>query len=55
MSRKKLSFYGLSFSHDLLKQKIDEHRKSWKRELKPLIFGPLPSYDDVINQILEAF
>ncbi len=52
---KKLSFYGFSFSYDLLKLKVDEHRKSWERELKPIIFGPLPAYDDVINQILEAF
>jgi predicted nucleotidyltransferase component of viral defense system len=51
---KKLAFYGLEFSFRVFEQKLEEHGKAWNKELKPLIFGPLPTYDEVIHQVIRS-
>ena len=44
---RKLAYYDLSFDSSLFMQKIDSRKKLYFRELKPIIFGELPDFDEV--------
>lgn len=44
---RKLAYYGLSFDSSQFMQRVDSRKKLYFRELKPIIFGELPDFDEV--------
>lgn len=50
---RKLKYYSLSFDKEKLIEGIKIKRKLWELDLKNLIIGELPSFDDTFQQVLE--
>lgn len=50
---RKLKLYGEVYSEEKCKEKVDEKRKSWTVDLKPLVKGELPDFEAVRKEILE--
>jgi len=46
MVNAKLAYYNLKFSQKSFFEKLSEKGEYWKGELKPLVFGELPSFED---------
>lgn len=46
MINAKLAYYGLKFSQKEFGEKISEKEEFWKGELKPLVFGGLPDFEE---------
>jgi len=49
----KLHYYSMEFSHSLFEKKIKEKKKIWASELKGLIFGKLPEYEEVATTLMD--
>jgi len=45
---KKLKLYGLTFTTEIFYKKIQEKRLMWARDLKDLLIGKLPDFDDIV-------
>ncbi len=50
--KKKLNYYDLNITDDLLLEAIDRKKNIWDNELRPVI-NELPSFKDVKNKVLE--
>lgn len=50
----KLNFYNSPFSPSQLTDRIETHRGNWERELRPLIFGELPSFNQVVHTLRSS-
>ena len=48
---KKLKIYGLKFDLKAFHKKLHEKRNMWVRDLKPLLIGTLPEFDDVAAEL----
>jgi len=46
MINAKLAHYDLKFSQKALGEKLKEKKEFWKGELKPLVFGELPAFEE---------
>jgi len=42
----KLEYYGIEFSPHAFEEKIKEKKEFWKGELKPIVFGQLPEFEE---------
>lgn len=51
---KKLSYYRKDFDMPEFKEAVERKRGLWKSELKPIIFGKLPDFEAVKNEVLES-
>ncbi len=51
MINAKLAHYGLKFSRKAFEEKIGERKDYWKGELKPLIFGELPAFEEAASAV----
>ena len=49
---RKLEYYNMKFDRKDLQGKLEEIGDMWKPELSPIIFGPLPEYEDVKKSIM---
>jgi len=49
----KLSYYKKEFSKEELAMRIEELEKSWERELRPIVLGKLPRFEEVRETILK--
>jgi len=45
MINAKLAYYDLKFSQKVFGEKLKEKKEFWKGELKPLVFGGLPTFE----------
>ncbi|MFH1200453.1 MAG: nucleotidyl transferase AbiEii/AbiGii toxin family protein [Candidatus Micrarchaeota archaeon] len=52
LANDKLGFYGLGFSASEFAEKVAEKKAVWKKELEPLVFGELPEFARVQEQVL---
>lgn len=50
---KKLKLYQLVFDNALFHEKLQQKRNMWTHDLKDLIIGTLPSFDEVITELEE--
>ncbi len=50
---KKLKIYKLTFNQKKFIEKVNEKQKMWKRDLKGLIIGNLPEFDDVVTELVD--
>lgn len=50
----KLAFYNSVFSPTQLMEKVETHRDHWESELRPLIFGEIPSLNQVILTLRKS-
>ena len=50
---RKLSYYGEKFDISVFEEALERKRALWKSELIPIIFGELPDFDGVKNDLLE--
>jgi predicted nucleotidyltransferase component of viral defense system len=50
----KLAFYSSTFSPTQLLEKVETHRDHWEPELRPLIFGEIPSLNQVILTLRKS-
>lgn len=50
----KLSFYGTKFEKVNLEKALEAVESSWSKELKPIILGAVPPYDEVKEEIIRA-
>ena len=50
---KKLKIYKLTFDKKEFIEKVNEKQKMWKRDLKDLIIGALPEFDDVATELVD--
>lgn len=48
---KKLKIYGLQFDLEAFHEKIREKRNMWMRDLRDLVIGTLPVFDDVATEL----
>lgn len=48
---KKLKIYGLKFDLEVFYEKLHEKRNMWVRDLKGLVMGTLPEFDDVATEL----
>lgn len=48
---KKLKIYGLKFDLKTFHKKLHEKRNMWVRDLKGLLIGTLPEFDDVASEL----
>lgn len=48
---KKLKIYGLKFDLKAFHEKVHEKRDMWVRDLKDLLIGTLPGFDDVATEL----
>lgn len=51
---KKLYFYNRSFDKNVFCNKVDKMEKYWYQELKPIVIGTLPEFQEVRNEVLES-
>ena len=51
----KLSTYGLRFSMEAFEGKVEEKRDIWTDELRPLVIGRVPPFEEAKSSILSAF
>lgn len=51
MINAKLAYYGLKFSQKEFGKKLGEKEEYWKGELKPLLFGELPDFEEAENMV----
>lgn len=51
---KKLSFYNRSFNKNVFCNKVDRMAEYWYQELKPIVIGILPRFQEVRNEVLES-
>lgn len=52
---RKLKLYGLKFHSKTFREKLYEKRKMWLRDLKGLIIGTLPAFDDAVVELESKF
>lgn len=50
----KMKYYRRIFKLEEFKQGLEKKRGIWKSELSPVIFGPLPNFDDVEKQLIVS-
>ena len=48
---KKLKIYRLTFDSETFLEKVNEKRKMWRRDLRDLIIGTLPEFNEVTYEI----
>ena len=48
---KKLKIYRLTFNSKKFMEKVNEKRNMWRRDLRDLIIGTLPEFNNVTNEI----
>ncbi|MCL4362276.1 nucleotidyl transferase AbiEii/AbiGii toxin family protein [Candidatus Parvarchaeota archaeon] len=53
LSNKKLEYYKLKFSIELLEKSLEKKKDIWKQELNPILIGNLPDFNDVKSLIIE--
>ena len=47
----KLAFYGISFDSEQFLQELGTRSKLYSTEMKPLVFGKIPDFDQVESSI----
>ncbi|MDG6928318.1 MAG: nucleotidyl transferase AbiEii/AbiGii toxin family protein [Nitrososphaerota archaeon] len=47
----KLSFYNTTYQN--FREKVEQNRGIWRRELEPVIFGKIPDFDQVAGEALQ--
>jgi len=50
---KKLAFYGRSFDKSHFQARVEQIGKYWQKELKPIIIGALPKFEDVKEDVIN--
>lgn len=50
----KLRYYGKKFTLEEFREKLEERRRYWESELRPLIFGTLPDFKTIEREALAA-
>lgn len=53
LSNKKLEYYKLKFSIELLEKSLEKKKDIWKQELNPILIGNLPNFNGVKSLIIE--
>ncbi|MDG6220776.1 MAG: nucleotidyl transferase AbiEii/AbiGii toxin family protein [Candidatus Thermoplasmatota archaeon] len=53
MIDKKLSYYDVTFEETSFVEGLENKRDIWVSELKPMLFGELPKFDTVKEQVLK--
>ncbi|MEM2875169.1 MAG: nucleotidyl transferase AbiEii/AbiGii toxin family protein [Candidatus Hadarchaeales archaeon] len=48
---KKLRVYGLEFQPERFRERLEQNRGMWVRDLRDLIMGPLPDFDTVVAEL----
>ncbi|MCD6410006.1 MAG: nucleotidyl transferase AbiEii/AbiGii toxin family protein [Candidatus Verstraetearchaeota archaeon] len=51
---RKLSFYGLKFRVDEFLKHLKGVEEYWEKELKPIVLGPLPSFNEVFKGVEDV-
>ena len=52
---KKLKIYGLKFHPKAFREKLYEKRRMWLRDLKGLVIGTLPEFEDVAGELESKY
>lgn len=52
---KKLAYYNMKFSISKLEKALDAKKEVWEKDLSPLVFGALPTFNEAKKKILSAF
>ena len=50
---KKLAFYGRSFDKSHFLARVEGIGKHWHQELKPIVIGALPKFEDVKGDVFN--
>lgn len=53
--KQKLKYYNMDYNETIFKQSIDAKEGMWQKDLAPLVFGALPSFNEAKKKILSAF
>jgi predicted nucleotidyltransferase component of viral defense system len=50
----KLSFYGSTLLPSQIIEKVETRAEHWEAELRPLIFGELPTFNQVVQALKKS-
>ena len=53
LSNKKLEYYKLKFSMELLDKSLERKKEIWKQELNPILIGKIPDFEDVKSLVID--
>ncbi len=49
----KLTPYGLQFTEDALRTRLQDLRSKWESELRAILIGPVPDFEVVLRQLMQ--